>query len=247
MGRPPGLKRRRQHSNTFLPDLFRTFVKNKGILPDPPESELYLKGYRYIAGIDEAGRGPLAGPVVASAVILDPDQHPEGIADSKKLTPAKRESLYEQIRSKAIAVGVGIIGSEDIDRLNILRASLKAMELAVGELSPSPDFILVDGPFKISSAHPQKAIKFGDSLSPLIAAASIIAKVTRDRLMLEYHEHYPAYNFAKNKGYGTKEHLQALKKHGCCPLHRKSFRHVKETLPAQETMKEWLCPQRKKR
>jgi ribonuclease HII len=222
-------------------------MKDKGLLPDPPESELYLKGYRYIAGIDEAGRGPLAGPVVASAVILDPDHLPDGIADSKTLTPEKRECLYEQIQSKAIAVAVGIVESEEIDRLNILRASLKAMELAVIQLQPSPDFLLVDGPFKIPSAHPQKAIKFGDSLSPLIAAASIIAKVTRDRLMLEYHEHYPAYNFAQNKGYGTKEHLQALKKHGCCPLHRKSFKHVKEILPTQETLKEWLCPQKKKR
>lgn len=222
-------------------------MKDKGLLTEPPESELYLQGYRYIAGIDEAGRGPLAGPVVASAVIIDPDHLPDGIADSKTLTPGKRDHLYEQIRRMAIAIGVGIVESEEIDRINILKASLKAMELAVIQLQPSPDFLLVDGPFTISSAHPQKAIKFGDALSPLIAAASIIAKVTRDRLMFTYHEHYPAYNFARNKGYGTREHLQALKRHGCCPLHRKSFRHVKETMPTQETLKEWLCPQRKKR
>jgi ribonuclease HII len=222
-------------------------LKEKGFLPEPPESELYLKGYRYIAGVDEAGRGPLAGPVVASAVILDPRHLPEGVADSKTLTPEKRECLYEQIKSKAIAIGVGIVDNEEIDRINILRASLKAMELAVIQLNPSPDYLLVDGPFKISSAHPQKAIKFGDALSPMIAAASIIAKVTRDRLMLEYHEHYPAYNFAQNKGYGTREHLRALREHGCCPLHRRSFKHVKKILPTQETLKEWLCPQRKKR
>lgn len=142
---------------------------------------------------------------------------------------------------------MGIVDSEEIDRLNILRASLKAMELAVLQLKPSPEYLLIDGPHQISTPHPQKAIKFGDSLSTPIAAASIIAKVTRDRLMLKYHEDYPVYNFAQNKGYGTKEHLQALKRHGCCPLHRKSFRHVKEILPTQETMKEWFCPKRKRK
>lgn len=222
-------------------------MKKKWLSQNPPESDLYLKGYRYVAGIDEAGRGPLAGPVVASAVILEPEHFPDGIADSKKLISKKRESLYKQIQSMAVAIGVGIVDNEEIDRLNILRASLKAMELAVLQLKPSPEYLLIDGPHKISSPHPQKAIKFGDTFSPLIAAASIIAKVTRDRLMLEYHEHYPVYNFAQNKGYGTKEHLQALKKHGCCPLHRKSFRHVKEILPTQETMKEWFCPKRKKK
>lgn len=202
-------------------------MKDRGFLSEPPESELYLRGYRYIAGVDEAGRGPLAGPVVASAVILDPHHFPDGIADSKKLTPEKRECFYKQIQGKAIAIGVGIVDNEEIDRINILRASLRAMEFAVSVLNPSPDFLLVDGPFKISSVHPQKAIKFGDTLSPLIAAASIIAKVTRDRLMLEYHEHYPAYNFARNKGYGTREHLRAIRKHGCCPLHRKTFKGVR--------------------
>lgn len=222
-------------------------MKEKGFLPDPPESIFYLKGYRYIAGVDESGRGPLAGPVVASAVILDPHHCPDGIADSKTLTPEEREYLYEQIRNKAITIGVGIVDNEEIDRINILRASLKAMELAVGELKPSPEYLLVDGPFQISSVYPQKAIKFGDRLSRLIAAASIIAKVTRDRIMLEHHEQYPAYNFAQNKGYGTREHLQALKKHGACPLHRKSFRHIKEPLPCQRTIKEWMHPARKKR
>lgn len=217
------------------------------MLPNSPESELYLKGYRYIAGVDEAGRGPLAGPVVASAVILDPLHCPDGIADSKTLNPEKRELLYEQIQSKAIAIGVGIVDNQEIDRINILRASLKAMELAVTQLKPFPEYLLVDGPFKISSAHLQKAIKFGDTVSPLIAAASIIAKVTRDRMMLTYHEQYPTYNFAQNKGYGTREHLQALKIHGCCPLHRKTFRHVKEVLPTQETLREWIRIPGKKR
>lgn len=195
-----------------------------------PELELYQQGYCYIAGIDEVGRGPLAGPVVASAVILNPSDFPEGIRDSKRLSPEKREFLFEEIQKKAIAIGVGLVENEEIDQLNILRASLKAMELAVTQLYPPPEFLLIDGPFKISFPYPQMAIKAGDNLSPLIAAASIIAKVTRDRIMLAYHDDYPVYNFAKNKGYGTQEHLQALKKHGCCPLHRKSFRQVKEIL-----------------
>ena len=212
-----------------------------------PEFELIRSGYWHIAGADEAGRGPLAGPVVASAVIIGPGRYPEGLADSKTLSPRKRESLYRQIRDEATAVGIGIVDNEEIDRINILRASLKAMELAVMQLNPSPDFLLIDGPFTITCAYPQKAIKFGDSVSPLISAASIIAKVTRDRMMARYHEQYPAYNFARNKGYGTKDHLEALKKYGSCPLHRKTFKHVMEPLPSQETLTAWVSSQGKRR
>ncbi len=180
-------------------------------------------GYQTIAGVDEAGRGPLAGPVVAAAVILPPDyRHPE-INDSKQLTPGKRERLYEVIRTDALAVGIGVVEAPVIDRVNILRATLMAMRDAVLDLSRLPDFLLIDGRNTIDVRTPQETIIAGDRKSISIAAASIIAKVSRDRIMEIYHRQFPQYNFLKNKGYGTDEHREAIQRCGRCKIHRLSF------------------------
>ena len=192
------------------------------------EKETMGKGYSAIAGIDEAGRGPLAGPVVSAAVILPDSFDVPGITDSKKLTPKKRDNLYIKIHESVIAVGIGIIEPVEIDRINILQASLKSMAIAVQNLNPQPDFLLIDGTFQIPSDLPQRPIIKGDSLSISIAAASIVAKVTRDRIMVQYHETYPQYDFARHKGYPTKAHKEAIQKFGCCPIHRKTFKGVKE-------------------
>ncbi|MCD6486022.1 MAG: ribonuclease HII [Syntrophobacterales bacterium] len=181
-------------------------------------------GFDAIAGVDEAGRGPLAGPVVAAAVIF-PSGYTNGeIRDSKKLTPLKRETLYKIIRDDAISVGLSAIEASTIDRINILQATLAAMKTAVLSLSPQPDYILIDGTNNIDIPILQETIIRGDSLSVSIAAASIIAKVSRDQLMDRYHVLYPQYNFLKNKGYGTKEHREAVKKYGRCKIHRRSFK-----------------------
>jgi len=189
-----------------------------------PEHSLYEKGYQFIAGIDEVGRGPLAGPVVAAAVVLPPYHKLPGINDSKKLSALQRETLYTEIVQGALSTGIGIVDHTEIDQTNILKASLKAMALAVKKLTCSVDYLLVDGIFPIPSDIPQDTVKKGDSLSVLIAAASVIAKVTRDKMMHDYHRQYPCYNFARNKGYGTKEHRDAIKRYGRSPLHRKTFR-----------------------
>jgi len=194
------------------------------------EKMYYGQGYERIAGVDEVGRGPLAGPVVAAAVILPKDGIGIELFDSKQISSIKREDLYGSILSKALGVGIGIIGQEEIDRLNILQATLKAMVTAVQNLHLPPDLILIDGLQSLSLPVSQKPIRKGDQLSNSIAAASIIAKVTRDRMMLECHEKYPQYNFAKHKGYGTKDHRSAIEKFGVCELHRKTFRGVKEYL-----------------
>ena len=183
-------------------------------------------GYRLIAGVDEVGRGPLAGPVVAAAVVLPPDYINSDIKDSKKLTAAKRERLFSIIEKDSLAVGMRVVDVDVIDRVNILQASLQAMRDSVLELSVSPDFILVDGVHRVPIITPQKPLIKGDNLSISIAAASIMAKVTRDHIMEIYHRQFPHYNFLKNKGYGTKEHLDAIRKFGICKIHRKSF-HVK--------------------
>ncbi len=190
----------------------------------------YGQGYQKIAGVDEVGRGPLAGPVVAAAVILPKDGIGEELFDSKKISPKKREELNEIILSKALGVGIGTIGQEEIDLLNILQATLKAMSLAVKNLPISPDFLLIDGLQGLTLPISQKPIRKGDQLCNSISAASIVAKVTRDRMMLECHQRFPQYNFAKHKGYGTKEHRIAIEKFGVCELHRKTFRGVKEYL-----------------
>ena len=184
------------------------------------------QGFRVIAGLDEAGRGPLAGPVVAAAVILPPMKKWVGVDDSKKLSPEQREKAFSLILQQEAAVGIGIVDAREIDRLNILRASLKAMEQAVQNLPLSPDFLLIDGLHSLTLPLAQRAIPKGDQRCQSIAAASIVAKVTRDRLMVAYHDEYPQYNFAKHKGYGTKEHLQAIRQYGHCPLHRQSFKPI---------------------
>ena len=193
---------------------------------DTYEKLAYLEGYRYVAGVDEVGRGPLAGPVVAAAVIFPQEFRNKEINDSKKLSAAKRETLYDVIRNEAIAVGVGVVESDVIDQINILRASLQAMSEAVQELDTSPDYLLVDGLHRVPLPTLQKPIVKGDSLSISIAAASIIAKVSRDRIMEMYHRQFPQYNFIRNKGYGTREHRIALKEFGMCKIHRRSF-HLK--------------------
>ncbi len=190
------------------------------------EEEIQARGFRVIAGLDEAGRGPLAGPVVAAAVVLAPIKKMAGIDDSKKLSPEQREKFFSLILQQAAAVGIGVVDAREIDRLNILRASLKAMEQAVQNLPLSPDFLLIDGIHSLTLPLAQRAIPKGDQRCQSIAAASIVAKVTRDRLMLAYHDEYPQYNFARHKGYGTREHLQAIRQYGCCPLHRQSFKPI---------------------
>jgi ribonuclease HII len=194
------------------------------------ENQARTGGFFSVAGVDEAGRGPLAGPVVSAAVILPESLPVSGINDSKKLTPRKRETLYHEIRRHAVAVGVGIVDPAEIDRINILNASLAAMAIAVENLPHPPDFLLIDGQFGISLNLPQQAIVKGDSKSVSIAAASIIAKVTRDRIMDAYGKQYPEFDFAANKGYPTKSHQEAIKKFGCCPIHRRTFKGVREYL-----------------
>lgn len=187
------------------------------------EKNAYLEGHHLIAGVDEAGRGPLAGPVVAAAVVLAKNTLIPGLNDSKKLSAAQRDMLFDEIRHKALSYSVGIVDEKTIDHINILRAAKKAMKIAVDKLSHNPDIVLVDAVEIDDIPHKQVPIIKGDSLSISIAAASIIAKVTRDRLMDELSLKYPKYGFAKHKGYGTKEHIDAIKKEGLCPIHRVTF------------------------
>lgn len=191
------------------------------------ETDLFQQGYQSIAGVDEVGRGPLAGPVVAAAVILPADFSVVGINDSKQLSEAKRDALFETIKAEAVAIGVGIIEHDVIDRVNIYEATKLAMTEALNQLAPKPDFVLIDAmPLKYMEA--ELSLIKGDTKSISIAAASIIAKVTRDRLMQMYAEKYPGYDFASNMGYGTKNHLTGLDTIGICPIHRLSFSPVKE-------------------
>ncbi len=213
------------------------------LFPPPPEGdrlhierELLARGRRLICGVDEAGRGPLAGPVVAAAVILplEPplaagDAFLAGLNDSKQLRPEERERQEALIRERALAFAVAGIEAEAIDATDILTAALSAMRQAVEGLSLSPDFVLVDGTFRVPGLRcPQRPLIQGDARSASVAAASILAKVHRDRLMAAHHRRYPHYGFAANKGYATREHLAAIRRHGCCPLHRRSFRGVLE-------------------
>jgi len=187
------------------------------------ENEAYAKGYKCACGVDEAGRGPLCGPVVAAAVILDKDAHLEGVNDSKKLTEKKREKLYDDIIENAVAVGIGMSDVELIEELNILGATKEAMKQAIDNLSVKPDYVLIDGNQDIQIDIDRQTVVSGDALSESIAAASIIAKVTRDRMLREYDKEYPEYGFAKHKGYGTKQHIEAIKEYGLTPIHRPSF------------------------
>ena len=193
------------------------------------ENQARAEGFRFVAGVDEVGRGCLAGAVVAAAVILDLSKPlPAGLNDSKKLSEKKRLEIDEEIRRTAIAFSVAQIEAEEIDRINILQATKKAMRLAIENLDPKPDFLLIDAVQLKETNLPQKAIIKGDAISASIAAASVIAKTYRDNLMKKLDETYPQYGFAKHVGYGTKAHYEALKQHGACPLHRKSFRGVVE-------------------
>lgn len=190
------------------------------------ELQLWKRGVQYVAGVDEAGRGPLAGPVVAAAVIFEPGTYIPGVDDSKKLTPSMREKLFSEIKKRAVSVGIGIVQHDTIDEMNIRNASLFAMKKAVSKLKVVPEYLLVDGN-DFDGSIPFETIVHGDSRSFSIAAASIVAKVTRDRLMRAYHNLFPQYGFDRHKGYATKQHIRAIKKYGICEIHRRSF-HVKE-------------------
>jgi len=196
------------------------------------ERSLHAKGYLLVAGVDEAGRGPLAGPVMAGVCILPQAFNLPGLDDSKKLTEKKREYLSGLIMEQAVAFSLGSAGPGEIDRLNILNASKLAMKRALEDLHVPPDFVLVDGRDKLDIPVVQKAIIGGDGLCACIAAASILAKVARDKLMCEMHNFFPAYNFDQHKGYGTRLHFEAIEKFGPCPIHRRSFSPIKEMISA---------------
>ncbi len=196
--------------------------------PEAFEKKARKEGFSRIAGIDEAGRGPLAGPVVAAAVILAERAGLDHLDDSKKLSPGRREGLFKAIYEQAMSIGIGIVDPVEIDRINILQASLLSMQMAVDNLRPTPDYLLVDGTFHIRSPLPQQAVKHGDSRCESIAAASIVAKVTRDRLMALYDEEFPEFGFGMHKGYATQAHRAAIRTFGCCRIHRKTFRGVRE-------------------
>ncbi len=204
------------------------------LFPETIQSTLFFEtmasnqGYRAVAGIDEAGRGPLAGPVVAAAVILPENFDLPGLNDSKQLSEKKRNQLYPLIHAQALAVGIGVSRADEIDRINILQATLKSMSRAIERLSLLPDFLLVDGITPIPIEIEQKTIKKGDSRSLSIAAASVIAKVVRDRIMVAYDRHFPGYGFAGHKGYGTQQHRDAVASYGPCICHRRTFAGVKE-------------------
>jgi ribonuclease HII len=187
-------------------------------------------GHQIIAGIDEAGRGPLAGPVVSAAVILPDGADLPGIDDSKKLSPARRNRLYDRLYAVARAIGIGVVDAAEIDRVNILQATLHSMAMAVANLRPRPDHLLIDGIFTITSDLSQQAIKKGDSLSMSIAAASIVAKVTRDRIMAQVDTLFPEFGFCQHKGYPTQQHRGAIVRHGGCFIHRRTFKGVREYL-----------------
>jgi ribonuclease HII len=191
------------------------------------EEEARGAGFGRVAGLDEVGRGALAGPVVAAAVILDPAAPiPEGLDDSKKLTPLQRERIAEELRHSAVCYAYGLVGPEEIDATNILIATRRAMLQALEQLQPCADYLLIDALQLREAGLPQKAIIRGDSASASIAAASVIAKTYRDALMREYDAQFPVYGFARHVGYGTHAHWKALREHGCCPIHRRSFRGV---------------------
>jgi len=196
------------------------------------ETALYNEGIKLICGIDEAGRGPLIGPVVAAAVILPINYFHKDIKDSKKLSEKKREMLYDIINENALSIGVGIIDEKTIDEVNIYEATKLAMKEAVSNLKIKPEHVLIDA-MKLDLEIPSTSIIKGDALSESIAAASIIAKVTRDRILKDMDKEYPMYDLINNKGYGTKKHIEALKKYGPCKYHRKTFKPVEEALPTK--------------
>ena len=191
------------------------------------EEQAHSEGFRFIAGVDEVGRGCLAGPVVAGACILDISKPlPDGLNDSKKLTAARREKIADELRENCIAYAVGVVDAEEIDRINILQATFAAMRLAVEQLKPRADFLLIDAVQLKGHPLPQKSIIKGDAISASIAAASVLAKTYRDNLMAGHDREFPHYGFASHAGYGTRQHFAALRKYGPCRLHRKTFRGV---------------------
>ena len=200
------------------------------------ETEARRRGYRAIAGLDEAGRGPLAGPVVAAVVILPRNCRLDGLNDSKQVAEPERERLYHEIRKRAFALGIGLATAAEIDSINILQATRLAMSRALEALRVPPDFLLLDAVTLPAVRLPQRPIIKGDGLSISIAAASIVAKVSRDRLMRDYDKRFPRYNFQAHKGYATPEHLDLLAEHGPCPLHRRSFQPV---LQAEDDPEDW--------
>ncbi|HLN65459.1 MAG TPA: ribonuclease HII [Symbiobacteriaceae bacterium] len=194
------------------------------------ERQVWAMGYKLVAGLDEVGRGPLAGPVVAAAVILPEELVLPGIEECRRLSGKRRQELYEQIQASALAIGVGMVHPEGIDEANVMMATYKAMVKAVGALSVTPDYLLIDSLHLPGVAQSQAPIAGGDGQSCSIAAASVVAKVTRDNYMVEMDKLYPQYGFASHKGYGTLEHREALEKHGPCPIHRKSYGSVREIM-----------------
>lgn len=202
--------------------------------PDPQtdtfafEKGLQRQGYEVVAGLDEVGRGPLAGPVVAACVVLPATCAYHRYVDSKIITPAARHCLARELQGIGAMIGIGVVGEDEIDRINILQASLAAMKKSIESLGRRPDFLLVDGKFPVPVPIPQQTLIRGESKSASIAAASIVAKVFRDALMEKYHQRFPVYNFRDNKGYATKEHRQAIKKHGPCAIHRLSFKGLRD-------------------
>ena len=190
------------------------------------ESDAWRAGYSLIAGIDEAGRGPLAGPVIAAAVILPENVILEGVRDSKRMTPRAREEAFILIEERAISIALAVVSPREIDQINILQATRKAMKQAVLHLHTQPDFLLIDGTHPVDLPIRQRCIVRGDQQSLSISAASVLAKVYRDRMMRSYHELYPRYGFSSNKGYGTRGHLEAITRYGPCSIHRRTFRGV---------------------
>lgn len=203
-------------------------IKDQFVLMNQFENELYEEGYQLVGGVDEVGRGPLAGPVVCACVVLDPHHPIYGLRDSKQLSLKKREELFVQIKEHALSYGIGQASPEEIDRYNIYQATKLAMQRAINDCG-QVDYVLIDA-MTLDLPVPQRSIIKGDDKSNSIAASSILAKVTRDRLMIDYSEEFPGYGFQKNAGYGTKEHLEGLKQFGAVSIHRKSFAPVKENL-----------------
>lgn len=194
------------------------------------ERQVWAMGYRLVAGLDEVGRGPLAGPVVAAAVILPGELIVPGLEDCRRLSGKRRQEVYEEIRAKALGVGIGMVHPDGIDEANVMMATYKAMVKAVADLAERPDYLLIDSLHLPGVAQPQAPIAGGDGQSCSIAAASIVAKVTRDDYMIEMDKQYPQYGFANHKGYGTLEHREALERHGPCPIHRKTYGSVREIM-----------------